>query len=206
VDHYKKNNYPKILFYAFFLIWILLAVNPTYRFDWFLENLLVFVVVPFTIYIHSKKFISNLSYSLIFIFLVLHVVGSHYTYSEVPAGKIISSWFGSQRNQYDRVVHFLCGLFLTLPVYEIVQAKVKTSRAWCFFTSFSIVSASGVIYELMEWAAAIIVNPQAGTAFLGTQGDEWDAQKDLSLKLLGSVFSLLVIAAYDGFTGMKRKK
>lgn len=189
----NKNLFPKLLGIVFLLAWILLAIKPVYRFDWFLENILVFVSVPFLIFFYRKKFFSNLSYTLIFIFLVFHIVGAHYTFSEVPAGKKISEWIGWERNHYDRLVHFLFGAFLTVPVYEIISRGISAGEKWKLLFSFSLIFTAGGVYELLEWLAAIVVSPEAGTAYLGAQGDVWDAQKDLGLKLAGSLAAAVIL-------------
>jgi len=181
---------PKILFWIFAILWLVLALNPVYRFDWFLENLLVFAGVPFLIYTYRKKLFSNNSYVFIFLFLSLHIIGAHYTYSEVPIGTKIYEFFGWERNHYDRFVHFLAGLLLTYPVYELIKDKFSARQIFIHFVSACIIAGLGIIYELLEWGTAIIVAPEAGTAFLGTQGDEWDAQKDLALKIGGSFISV----------------
>ncbi len=190
----NRKRYLQILFWAFIFIWVLLGLNPVYRSDWFLENILVFVAVPYLLYVHRTMPLSSFSYSLIFIFLVLHSIGSHYTYSEVPAGKMVSEWLGLERNHYDRFVHFLWGFLLTIPIFEILRRKVSRRKVKAIFIfACCIIVLVGVLYELMEWAAAIVVAPEAGTAFLGTQGDEWDAQKDLLLNLSGAVASVIFL-------------
>lgn len=191
----KNNLFPKILAIIFLAAWFFLAIRPYYRFDWFLENLLVFASVPLLIYLYKKRFFSNLSYILIFIFLILHIIGAHYTFSEVPAGEKFSEWFGWERNHYDRMVHFFFGAFLTVPVFEIISLKIQAKKKWKLLISFSLIVTAGAIYELVEWLTAIMVSPEAGSAYLGTQGDEWDAQKDLGLKLIGSFAAVGFLSA-----------
>lgn len=186
----NRKWYLQALFWGYLLIWALLGIDPVYRDDWFLENILVFIAVPLIWYVHRKIPLSNLSYTLIFIFLVLHSIGSHYTYSEVPFGRTVSDWMGWERNHYDRFVHFLWGFLLGMPIFEILRKKVSRRKVRAIFLfTCSIIVLVGVLYEFMEWAAAVVVAPEAGTAFLGTQGDEWDAQKDLLLNLCGVIGS-----------------
>ncbi|MFN0174739.1 MAG: DUF2238 domain-containing protein [Saprospiraceae bacterium] len=189
----NRERYLKTLFWLYILIWALLGINPVYRSDWLLENILVVVAVPFILYIHRTNPLSTLSYTLIFVFLVLHSIGSHYTYSEVPAGKMVSDWLGWERNHYDRFVHFLWGFLLTIPIFEILRKKVSRKTKAIFIFACCVIVLVGVLYELMEWAAASVVAPEAGTAFLGTQGDEWDAQKDLLLNLSGAIASIVFL-------------
>ncbi len=189
----NKKRYLRALLITFLLIWALLAINPSYRYDWFLENILVFAGVPYLLYLHRRVPLSSLSYTFVFIFMVVHCYGAHYTYSETPLGHIVSGWFGAERNHYDRFVHFMWGFMLTIPVFEIFRKKVSRKVRIDFLFACSVLLSFGVAYEFMEWATAIIVAPEAGTAFLGTQGDEWDAQKDLLLGLLGSLASVVFL-------------
>lgn len=189
----RRKRYLQALFWVFVFVWVLLGLNPSYRFDWFLENILVFLAVPFLFYIHRFAPLSSFSYSLIFVFLMLHSIGAHYTYSEVPAGKMISKWLGWERNHYDRLVHFLWGFLLTIPIFEILRKKVSRKVRAIFIFACCVIVLVGVLYEFMEWAAAVVVAPEAGTAFLGTQGDEWDAQKDLLLNLSGAIASVIFL-------------
>lgn len=188
----SQRRYRQFLFWAYLVIWAALAINPIYRYDWFLENILVFAGVPFVLYLHHRTPLSNLSYTLIFVFFVFHSYGSHYTYSETPIGRIVSTWLGFERNHYDRFVHFLWGFLLTIPLFEVFKKKVSRKRLVLDFVfAASILLSLGVAYEFMEWATAIIVAPEAGTAFLGTQGDVWDAQKDLLLNVIGSLCAVI---------------
>lgn len=190
----KRKRYLQILFWTYLLIWAILGINPVYRSDWFLENIIVVLAVPYLVYVHRTTPLSNLSYTLIFFFLVLHSIGSHYTYSEVPIGRMISDWVGWERNHYDRFVHFLWGFLLTIPIFEILRKKVSRSKVRAIFIfACCVIVLVGVLYEFMEWAAAVVVAPEAGTAFLGTQGDEWDAQKDLLLNLSGAIASMVFL-------------
>lgn len=189
----KRKRYLQMLFWAFVAIWVALGIKPAYRSDWFLENILVFVALPFTLFIHRRYPLTAFSYTLIFVFLVLHSIGAHYTYSEVPAGFMISGWLGWERNHYDRLVHFLFGFLLTIPIFELLRKMVSRKLVSIFVFACCVIVLFGVLYEFMEWAAAIVVAPEAGTAFLGTQGDEWDAQKDLLLNFLGALASVVFL-------------
>ena len=98
---------------------------------------------------------------------------------------MVAQWLGWQRNHFDRLVHFLCGFLLTMPVFEFLRKKVSRKVKAIFIFACCILGAFGMLYEVMEWAAAVVVAPDAGTAYLGTQGDEWDAQKDMLLNFVG---------------------
>jgi putative membrane protein len=177
----------------FIVVWIWAAYEPKHFDDWLLENILVFIFVPI-IYLTGRYFrLSKLSYTLITVFMILHVIGSHYTYAETPFGETLKEWLGSDRNMYDRLVHLTFGLLLVYPIREISVRIAKTRGFWGYFVPFMIISAMAGFYEVIEWIAAINVDPVAGSAFLGTQGDEWDAQKDMALAIVGAFITLFIV-------------
>lgn len=187
-------KYKFYLIMTFLFFWVWAAWHPIYPHDWLLENYLVFIFVPI-ILVSGRYFrLSNISYTLITIFMCLHVVGSHYTYAEVPFGYTLQDWFGSDRNMYDRLVHFCFGFLIVYPVREVFVRIAKTKGFWSYYFPWDLVAAMAGIYELIEWVTAIRVNPEAGLAFLGTQGDVWDAQKDMALAILGGFIALIIVA------------
>jgi putative membrane protein len=177
----RFSRYHLGLLAVFLIAWVWAAIGPLHRNDWWLENILIFLGVPLVIGLGFYFRLSNLSYTLITVFLVLHVIGSHYTYAEVPFGYTLQRWFHSERNLYDRLVHGLFGLLLAYPVREIFVRITRARGVWAYYLPVELTLAFSAIYELIEWAAADGVAPDAGVAFLGAQGDVWDAQKDMAL-------------------------
>ena len=141
------------LFTLYIFIWILLAFNPWYRDDWLLENILVFIALPILIWSDRRTDFSLTSAIMLFLFFVLHAIGAHYTYSEMPWFSPITHFFGFERNHYDRVVHFLFGFLLFLPFYEFFTSFQKSAIQTFLFTIIFLIAASG-IYEVIEWVAA----------------------------------------------------
>ncbi|MDO9208430.1 MAG: DUF2238 domain-containing protein [Sulfuricurvum sp.] len=180
----------RILLSLYLLIWIFLSIDPWYREDWLLENLLVFLALPILIWSDRRFGFSNTSVWMLFIFFVLHGVGAHYTYSEMPWFSTITEFFGFERNHYDRVIHFLFGLLLFLPFYELFLTFQKSRKKALLFTFIFLLAASGG-YEVVEWIATEMTHAELGTAFLGTQGDPWDSQKDMLLCYLGSSLAFI---------------
>lgn len=173
-------------------VWLWAAIAPVSRQDWLLENLLVFVIVAVLLAARRRFVFSPRSYGLLSLFLVLHLYGSHYTYSETPLGFWLGAQLGFERNHYDRLVHFAFGLLLLYPLRELLQRAAKLSGAWLALLCLATLMALSSLYEQMEMLAALLVAPDLGTAFLGTQGDQWDAQKDAGLAILGALFALLL--------------
>ena len=172
--------------------WLLMAIEPFDRFDWLLENLLVFIYGGLLIFSYRRFAFSNLSYGLFTLFMTLHLTGAHYTYAETPLGFWLMEWLELQRNHFDRLVHFAYGLLCTYPFYELLRRLAHTSRGWSAFLAVNLIIAFSGSYEVIEALVAVIVSPELGAAYLGTQGDEWDAQKDMGLALLGAITAITI--------------
>ena len=190
---YSMKAYHKILIGIFFIVWVWAAINPVFPHDWLLENYLVFIFVPIIILLGRYFKLSNVSYTLLTLFLILHVIGSHYTYEHVPFGDTLRDWFGSSRNMYDRLVHFSCGFLLFYPIREIFMRLAKVKGLWSYILPIDLWGSFSALYEIIEWRAAANVDPLSGLAFLGSQGDIWDAQKDMTLAIVGSVLAALIV-------------
>lgn len=187
-------RYKLILLLAFFVVWIWAAIHPVFPHDWLLENYLVFIFVP-VILISARYFkLSNVSYTLITIFMILHVIGSHYTYEYVPFGNTLRDWFHADRNMYDRLVHFSFGFLLAYPVREVFMRLAHVKGFWSYYLPLDVALSFSAIYEIIEWLAVASVGSAAGIAFLGAQGDIWDAQKDMLAAGIGALLAMLVIA------------
>jgi putative membrane protein len=189
----RRDRVPLACLVAFLVVWSAFAIAPRSREDWLLENLPVFVAVPLAVLTSRRWRFTDRAYVQMTAFLMLHAVGSHYTYSEVPLGEWLRGALGGSRNHYDRIVHFLFGFLLLRPVREVFFLPGRDRRRGRVLTlSVAFVAALSVAYELIEWVTAEVVDPTAGTAFLGAQGDPWDAQKDMGLACLGAVLGALV--------------
>ncbi|MDA3932749.1 MAG: DUF2238 domain-containing protein [Gammaproteobacteria bacterium] len=173
------------------LFWIITALNPSYRQDWLLENLLVLVAVAILLGSYRRFRFSTASYALMTLFLTLHLIGAHYTYAETPFGFWLQDWFDLQRNHYDRLVHFAFGLLLAYPVRELLLRVTGVKQLWASWLAISVVLALSALFEAMEALAAVLVSPELGAAYLGTQGDEWDAQKDSMLAMFGAMLAMI---------------
>lgn len=189
--NFARNRLLQALAGAYALWWLALAVAPYDRFDWLLENLLVFAFVGLLAATYRRFPLSDLSYLLIAVFLALHAVGAHYTYSEAPVGGWMADLLGWERNHYDRVVHFLFGLLCAYPLREAVMRGCGVAGWRAGLLSFAVVLAFSSGYEMLEWGAVLVLSPEEGMAFLGTQGDVFDAQKDTTLATAGSAMTLL---------------
>lgn len=201
-----RYAFPLALLIGFLLFWLALAIKPWFRQDWLLENLVVFVVVPLFVVTAKRLRFSNRAYALLFVFLCAHEIGAHYTYSLVPydstlralTGQSLDALLGFRRNQYDRLVHFLFGLLLLPLAVELFEAQAPPRGLWRWLMPVLFMEALSAVYELIEWLAASVFGKDLGQAYLGTQGDVWDAQRDMALALLGAVIAQLVLALWRG--------
>ena len=188
-------------------VWLAAAISPFDRFDWLLENVLVFVYAVVLIASYRRFPFSNVSYVLFSVFLTLHLVGSHYTYAETPIGYSLKEIFSLSRNPYDRIVHFAYGLLLAYPLYELLRRAARLSIAWAAFVAVNLILSSSGFYEVVEGVVAIIVSPELGAAYLGTQGDIWDAQRDMLAATAGAVLAMVVTVVYaKRHTGSSKNK
>ena len=193
----KRTTLLHTLLLWYGLLWTVLAIAPRDRQDWLLENLLALSAVA-TLAVTYRRFqFSTLSYVLITVFLSLHAVGAHYTYAEVPFGFWLRDALGLSRNPFDRLVHFAYGLLLAYPLRELLIRLAGLESFWSYYLPISGMLAQSGFFEIVEAVVAQIVSPELGAAYLGTQGDEWDAQKDMIAALLGAVLcmTMVVIAA-----------
>lgn len=192
MQSFKQNRILQGIIIWVLAFWVVMAINPLDRHDWGLENILV---VTFAVCISISYFylkLSNWSYFLIAAFLTLHITGSHYTYAEVPFGFYLAELFDVQRNHFDRIVHFAFGLLLAYPIYEALT-KFTGLKGWlAYYLPIDVVMAFSGLFEIIEWLIVELVNPDLGMAYLGTQGDIWDAQKDMALATLGSVIAIII--------------
>jgi putative membrane protein len=178
---------PALCLAIFTVVWIALAISPRDRADWLLENLPTFVAVPAAVLGYRRFRFSSGAYVQMTLFVVLHTIGSHYTYSEVPLGDWARDALDLSRNHYDRVVHFAFGLLLLRPVRELGFRDRAGLRPFAvLYFSAAGIACWSLVYEIVEWLLASIADPAAGIAYLGTQGDVWDAQKDMALALGGA--------------------
>lgn len=191
--------YHYFLILSFSAVWVWAAINPLFPHDWLLENYLVFISVPL-ILLSARYFkLSDTSYGLITLFMILHVIGSHYTYAEVPFGDTLQAWFDADRNMYDRLVHFSFGFLLAYPIHEMFLKVARARGFWSYFLPLDLTMSFSALYEVIEWFAARTVDPVAGIAFLGSQGDIWDAQKDMGLAGLGALIAMIIVASVHAY-------
>jgi putative membrane protein len=189
---------------AFGLLFAWSAWRPWHPQDWMLENVPVVAAVAFAAWIYFRVQFSRSSWILVFLFLCFHEIGAHYTYSEVPWRQWLSTLTGTElmpgRNHFDRAVHFLYGFLLVVPLRELLSHFLKLPRLWSWLIPVDIILSTSLIYELIEWGAAVAFGGDLGQAYLGTQGDPWDAHRDMALAGLGAIVAAIPAAIWKART------
>jgi putative membrane protein len=184
-----------ILLAGYVAVFIWGAINPYDRTTWWVENvpIVAIVVTLVVLWVRGVRF-SPLAYVMMAVLPYWHTVGGHYTFERVPFGWVDHA-FGFQRNMFDRVGHFSVGFFaFGILEYLVTRRKMSVTLA-CMFALFTI-GFVAMSYELIEWGyAAYGGNAQAGANFLGSQGDVWDAQKDMFMDTLGAAAAVLLFLA-----------
>lgn len=201
------RRYFLILSAVYGVVWLVLAIDPRSRPDWALENVLVGAAAIILFLSYKRLLLSRISYTLIFVFMCMHALGAHWTYSHVPydaafaalTGVSFNDLMGWERNQYDRLVHFAYGLLLAYPIRELFLRIADVKGFWGYFLPVVLTMASSMFYELVEWLAAEVFGGELGMAFVGAQGDIWDAQKDMWLATLGALIAMGLTAAINAW-------
>jgi putative membrane protein len=191
---FKKNIWLFAFIAVFAFAWANSFIGTTDTANWLLENTLSFIFVGFIIITFKKHQFSDLSYLLICIYLCLHVYGSKYTYAENPFGYWLKDTLHLSRNHYDRIVHFCFGFLLAYPMREMFLKWLKYPRWVAWLLPIEITLSISAFYELIEWAVADLFFREHGDAYLGTQGDIWDAQKDIFVAFCGAIIATTIVS------------
>lgn len=197
----SNSHLASALLLCYGLLWIWLAIAPVNRRDWLLENLLAFALVVLLVLTYRRFQFSDVSYGLIACFMTLHAVGAHYTYAEVPFGFWLKDLFSLSRNPFDRIVHFAYGALLAYPVREALIRLAGVRGLWSYYLPASLILAQSGLFEIIESVVAAFASPELGGAYLGMQGDVWDAQKDMAAALGGAALAMIVTFAISKGSG-----
>lgn len=198
------RRYDLTLLMLFVLIVVVSGYSPHSRVDWALENLLVLLLVGTLVAVSGRFRLSAVSISLVFVFLCIHELGSHYTYAKVPydqwcsalTGISLDKALGWQRNHFDRLVHLSYGLLMAYPIREVLLRLTPLRGFWLVFMALNIILSTSAIYEIVEWIGGAFLGDDTARAFVGAQNDPWDSQKDMALAVAGAFVSECVVLPY----------
>lgn len=188
----KSHRVPLALFSGYLVLFTALAFDPVDRVTWFVENATVwFILAVLTgLFCVGVRF-SNTAYVLASILIYLHTIGGHYTFAQVPFGWV-TDLFGFERNHFDRVAHFTVGFYAFLVAEWLHEKRLVANRFLLYTYPVFVIATIAMSYELVEWVYAASADPAAGAAYLGSQGDVWDAQKDMFADTLGALAATLL--------------
>jgi len=191
---FKQNYLLWLITFVFTIVWANSLIWTSDINNWMLENALTFLFLVVLFLFYKKYQFSDITYLLIGIYLCLHVYGSKYTYAENPFGYWLQEVFQSERNHYDRIVHFSFGFLLAYPMRELFLKWFQYPKMVAWILPIEITLSISGLYELIEWAVADVFFQEQGVAYLGTQGDIWDAQKDIFLAFSGALLSTSIVS------------
>ena len=180
--------YPHILALLFSIFFILLGIDPVDRSVWIVEVIPIVVVFILLVFTYKKFLFTNVSYSLMLLWLIWHTIGGHYTFANVPFD-FITDLFNFERNHFDRVGHLIIG-FYAYPTAEFLTRKKYTNVVVASLFGLFFIMSIAAGYEIVGWAYAVTDGGDTGIEFLGSQGDIWDAQKDMLADTIGAIISL----------------
>ncbi|WP_338667217.1 DUF2238 domain-containing protein [Pseudodesulfovibrio methanolicus] len=195
-----SRRFPHLLAAAFAIFWTIMAVNPVMRDVWWAENIPIMAVFLLLVATYRLFRFSNLAYVLMACWLVLHTIGGHYTFANVPFD-FVTDLFGFERNHFDRVGHYSIG-FYAFPIAEYLTRKNLARPVVAYLFGLFAIMALAAGYEIVEWWYAVTAGGEAGIEFLGSQGDIWDAQSDMLCDTLGAVTALVLFF----FSGIKPER
>ena len=181
------------LFVWYVIVSLWAAYAPADREFWILASILPALLVAFLIVTHRALPLSHASYLSITLFLTLHMIGVRYTYAEVPIGHWLDQALHLDRNHFDRLVHFSFGFLMAYPMEEAFRLLARV-RGWLLYylPAMTILGLSG-LWEIIESWVAQVIHPELGLTYLGSQGDVWDAQKDMAAALYGALLCMVVL-------------
>src|SRR3989338_5976409 len=193
------SRYQIFLAVAFVAVWVIAAINPLQREAWLLENLLVILFIP-ALLVAARYFkLSDASYTFITVFLILHVIGSHWTYADVPFGFQLGEWLGTERNMYDRLLHFSFGFLMAYPIREVFLRVTDARGFWGYYFPLDVILSFSALYEIIEWLGVVSASSDAGILFLAHQGDIFDPAKDIANALVGGTLAMLTVLLLNWF-------
>ncbi len=191
------TTYQKILLAIFVIILGWSAIHPVSYTEWLLETTPVILAIIAVFIVGRRYKLSNFSYTLLTIYFCLALLPGHYNVSKVPFGETLGQWFGSDRNMYDRLLHFSLGFLCFSTFYEICLQLITKKSLWSYLIPFGAVLSFSAIYEIVEWLAHLLVKPAASITFIGAQGDLWDPAKDMAIAAVGAILVAIILIIID---------
>lgn len=183
----------KILVLLFTLAWIFFWLTTRSHLNWWIENILVILFVPWFIWLHKRFHFNNLSLLCLFFFLLIHIYGAQMSYTYNQVGVWLKERYHLERNPYDRFVHFNFGVLITYPLYDFAQNRYQLAERFSFVIVTTSILGLATWFELIEWLVAATTDSETGETYVATQGDVWDAHKDIALAYFASILVMFAL-------------
>jgi putative membrane protein len=187
------SRLPHFLLAGYVVLFVICGIAPYDRPTWWAENIPIVLIVAALVATFRRFRFSNTSYVLMSVLVYLHTIGGHYTFERVPFGWVTET-FEFDRNHYDRIAHFTVGFYGYAIAEFLHRRHLVRSVAVLLLFPVAVIFSVASIYEIIEWQYAATEGGKSGAAFLGSQGDIWDAQKDMLADGLGAVVAVLFYA------------
>ena len=191
-ETYLANKGFKILSTLFVIAWLYFFLTAKDNTDWWLENILVILFFAGLFSLQRRFLFSYKSLVFIFLFLLVHIYGAQGAYTHNQFGEWLENTFHLVRNPYDRIVHFSFGFLMTFPMAEVFYRKFRRTGIEMHLAVTTAILSLATIFELIEWGVAACTTTATGETYVATQGDPWDAQKDIILALIGCVLFIFI--------------
>ncbi len=209
----SNRRYLLVLAGLFALVWALLSIAPLDRPAWVIQNIAILAAVLALALTRRRFQFSRGAYTCIFAYLCLAEIASHYTYSRTPydawfaalTGRSLDELLGWERNNFDRIVHFAYGFLLVFPTREVFLRVVRVRGFWGYALPVDLIMSTSMLFELIEWSTAVLFAGGEPT-YVGTQGDVWDAQKDMALASLGALLAMCIAAFVNSRASARRTR
>lgn len=187
----SSHRFPAVLLALYVILFTALAISPLDRQTWFVENITILFIVGALLVMYAVKIrFSNTAYALMSVLIFLHTIGGHYTFEKVPF-EWVTNFFNFERNHFDRIAHFSVGFYAFAIAEMLHEKRLIVSRFLLFTYPIFLIATVAMSYEIIEWIYAANADPLAGAAYLGSQGDIWDAQKDMLADTLGAIIAMV---------------
>ena len=184
---FTQNRLLQILSAIFILAWFYFFATTRDTTNWWIENILVILFIPWFYFLQKKFLFSDVSLICIFLFLLIHTYGAQMSYTYNQAGAWLQETYSLSRNPYDRFAHFNFGLLTAYPVLDYLINRFKAPINYAYGIMIMFILSLATIFELIEWTVSALTDSETGETYVATQGDVWDAHKDIALALLACV-------------------
>jgi putative membrane protein len=194
---YFQNKLLIGLTVLFVISWFFFYAKNVDHTDWWIENILVFLFCIYLMATYRNFKFSDTSYTFLYLFMMLHIFGAMYAYTHNPVGDWIQKTWNLWRNPYDRIVHFSFGFLLAYPLRDKLINQLGVKGKWQYILPVELILSLACIFELIEWGVYAVTPKETGENYVATQGDPWDAHKDIAVAVVGATVTMLGVYLYN---------